>query len=882
MFSSKLYKAAYVLSALIFYCSFSSAQRTVTNINKGWQFTKSQYQPGTDTSLIKWEHINLPHTWNKDDVMDDVPGYYRGACWYRYTLKPNRNYQNKQVFLYFNGANQQTWVYVNGQLAGAHTGGYTHFCVPISAYLKTNVANEIAVKVDNSFNEDIAPLTADFTFYGGIYRDVNLIVTSKTHFDLANAANGVFISTPAVSAKNASIKISGQIINSSGGSVQIVTSVLDRTGKQVAVAKNNITGSAFTQNIPHVVKPHLWSVNDPYLYKVITRIIDTKTGTVLDQIINPLGFRWFRFDAEKGFFINDKAVKLIGTSRHQDFEGLGNALPDSYHVRDIELLKQMGGNFLRVAHYPQDPQILATCDRLGIVASVEIPIVNTITESEAFAQNCKNMQVEMIRQNFNHPSVIIWAYMNEVLLRPKYGEDKNRQHQYFANIKKLADELETLTRKEDPSRYTMMSCHGDYNKYTQTGLIQTAMIAGWNLYNGWYGGKISDFGSFLDKYHQQFPHQPVIITEFGADADPRIHASEPERFDKSIEYTIGFHQVYLKAIQQRPFIAGGAIWNLADFNSESRDETMPHINNKGLLSWNRKPKDVYRFYQANLLKSPYLQISDWVNLASIADSLNDNISTQPLTIFSNAQKINLKINGTDLGTKPVTDGMATWQVPLKNGTNQVEASSHLNGKALRVVKIINQHIVPRHLQLAKAISINAILGTRRFYTDSMGRTWIPAPQYRKGSFGYVGGNVYSVKNGRQSYGTDRNILKSNDDPVFQTQQENIQAFCFDVPAGKYQLILYFAELTPDKTKEALAYNLDNGANAQQATEERVFDVIVNGKKMLSNFNPAKKYGVLTAGSESLPVNVTGNAGIVIEFKPIDGKPVLNAIALKNE
>jgi beta-galactosidase len=477
---------------------------TQINLDKGWKFSKD--------STLQAQTINLPHTSNKDDVMDDTPGYYRGGGWYRKALTLNDSYKGKKLFLYFNGANQETEVYINGHKAGTHKGGYTRFCVEVDQYLKigAKATNQIAIKVDNSFNENIPPLTADFTFYGGIYRDVYLITTNKSHFALNHAANGVFITTPSVSATSALVKITGQIEGSTT-KLAVVTTVLDGT-KTIAKVKSNLISADFIQNIPAIARPHLWSPEDPHLYQVRTQLVDAKTGAVLDEVINPLGFRWFKFDGEKGFFLNGKPLKLVGTSRHQDFEGLGNAIPANYNVHDIELLKQMGGNFLRVSHYPQDPKILETCDKLGILASVEIPVVNTITESEAFTETCKNMQVEMIRQNFNHPSVIIWAYMNEVLLRPKFGDDKARQQVYFGNIKKLAQTLDSLTRKEDPSRYTMIACHGDYNRYRTVGLVQIPQIIGWNLYSGWYGGQTSDFAKFLDDFHKDFPSLPVIIS----------------------------------------------------------------------------------------------------------------------------------------------------------------------------------------------------------------------------------------------------------------------------------------------------------------------------------------------------------------------------------
>lgn len=892
---ANLYKLCCFFILFITAASTAFSQgRTTVGLNGYWQFSKGSYAPGSvDTASAKWQTVSLPHSWNKDDVDDDTPGYYRGLCWYKKAITVNSDWQNKKVFIFFEGANQQTAVYVNGHKAGEHIGGYTRFCIEIGQFLdfKPGAKNEIAVSVDNSFNENIPPLTADFTFFGGIYRDVNLVITNKTHFDLSHASTGVYITTPGVSAKSAWVKINAQIATELGikQKFQFITTIIDRSSKIVTEKKTVAVGNSradsfnFNEDLPVISNPHLWSPDDPYLYTVITKIVDAKSGNVIDEVANPLGLRWFKFDAEKGFFLNGKPLKLMGASRHQDFKGMANALPDSYHIHDMELLKAMGANFLRVSHYPQDPTILEMCDKLGILASVEIPVVNAITESAAFTENCKNMQVEMIRQNYNHPSVVIWAYMNEVLLRPKFNNDKVRQQVYFANIAKLAKELDSLTRKEDPNRYTMIANHGDFNRYKQVGLIQIPMLVGWNLYQGWYGGQIAGFAGFLDMHHKEFPDKPLLVTEFGADADPRIRSLQPERFDKSLEYAVAFHQVYLNAIKERPFVVAAAVWNLADFNSETREETMPHINNKGLLTQDRKPKDVYSLYQAYLLNKPFIKISNWNIRAGIADSLNSSVSTQPLSVFTNAHAVQLTVNGTRLPDQQVKDGEAIWQVPFVKGLNRVEALITIDGKAYADIQDVNFNLLPRDLKNDQdpLLNVNVLLGAKRFYVDeAQHQVWMPDQPYHAGSFGYVGGHPFSMPgNGQQSYGTNKNILNIDNDPIYQTQQVGIQQYRFDVPDGEYELVLHFAELTTNKTKEALAYNLTNNVQKEKA-EERVFNVTVNDQIILKNFSPANTYGTLTAGQEKVKVIVTGGKGITIAFEPLKGEAILNAIQLR--
>jgi beta-galactosidase len=666
----------YILTAIVSNCFAQNARKTV-ELNQNWSFQKGNHNIPVNFNAAKT--VSLPHTWNAVDVMDDVPGYYRGIGWYQKKLPLKTEWKNKTLYLYFEGANQETTVYLNGKKLAHHIGGYTAFSVPLTN-LRFNGTDEIAVKVDNSFNENIAPLTADFTFFGGLYRSVSLLVMSSTHFvDDKYASSGVFVHASNVTENGADVIVNGNLINKSATStgLKVVSTLIDGNGKKIGEAKMNVSAGkdrtvSFRLPLIKVDRPMLWSPEKPYLYQTTTQLIEIKGGKVIDEMITNIGLRYFSFDPEKGFFLNGKAYKLIGTSRHQDYGGMGNAVSKVLQVKDVELLKDMGGNFLRVAHYPQDQAVLDACDRLGILASVEIPIVNEITETDTFYTNSENMQLEMIKQNYNHPSIIIWAYMNEVLLRMKFNNDPARKQQYLANIERLAQRLENLTRATDPTRYTMMSNHGDVNGYIKAGLVKIPMLVGWNLYQGWYGGKSEDFGPGLDKIHQLMPDKPILVTEFGADADPRIHSFTPVRFDKSLEYAMLYHQIYIKEILKRQFVAGAAVWNLADFNSETRDETMPHVNNKGLLTLDRKPKNTYYLYKANFLQKPFLKIGDgnWDLRGGIASSA-ENYLTQNLQVLSNTDSVELFLNGKSLGKQLVIERITNWNVPFTNGVNDL-------------------------------------------------------------------------------------------------------------------------------------------------------------------------------------------------------------------
>lgn len=881
----------------LFLISFSTLaqERISTTINSNWQFFKGDTTKKSPEN--KWTSVSIPHTWNAQDVTDEVPGYYRGVGWYKKTIYVPATWKEKDIYVYFEGVGQVAEVYLNGKRVGNHIGSYNAFNFQINKYInytsEENSANELLVKVDNSYNDNIPPLTADFTFYGGIYRDVYLKAINKIHFDADNYASpGIFISTPVVTENHATVNIKGAFVNESNTQKNIVVSqkIYDAAGKLLGEQKNQFSVNAgqkseFVQDFKNIKGQHLWSIEDPYLYRVVSTITDAATNQLLDETSNPLGFRWFSFDADKGFFLNGKHVKLIGASRHQDYKGLGNALPDAMHVQDIELLKQMGGNFLRIAHYPQDPTILETCDRLGILTSVETPIVNRITETEEFSNNAKHMHLEMIRQNYNHPSLIMWTFMNEVLLMPRYARGSEQQETYFKAVAKLAQELEDLTEKEDTIRYTMIPNHGAWELYNKVGLTKIPKLVGWNLYLGWYSGALEDFGKFLDNHHKELPTKPLLVTEYGSDADIRLHSFHPERFDKTIEYTTQLHQSYLKDIMSRPFVSAAIIWNLAEFNSEQRAETTPHINAKGLMTWDRKPKDGYRFYQANLLHKPYIQIGskEWNSRTGFANSETQLFCTQPVTIFSNQKKISLQLNGKKIGTSETVEGIASFEVPFVNGLNDITVSANINGTEITDqadirFTLLSQNLRSPYLPFSE---MNISLGDKRFFFDEKtGQTWIPEQPYKAGSWGYTGGQVFTMRGStRTGYGTTKDILETDLDPIYQTQRTGIEQFKFDVPNGKYEISFLFAELLSPARGNNLAYNL-GGAAPPEEFKERSFNVLLNGQTLLTHLSNQEYLEPLHAVSTKHTVILNNNEGITVDFSAVKGEAILNGIQLR--
>lgn len=876
-------------------CAFNlNAQqvRSLKTINAGWKFQKStQVDVAFTNQENGWQSVNVPHCFNSEDAEDDVYGIYKGIGWYKKDLTLDSSYQNKQIFLYFEGANLVTELFVNGVSAGVHLGGYASFSFDITKLVNLNAKNIIAVRVDNSDREDVHPYSADFTFLGGIYRDVFLVATNKVHFDMTDkGSSGVFISTPSVSESKAVCDIRATLLNESvtKQALTLRSVIKDADGKTVVVKDSKYSlaaGQKLTveqKNIT-VKNPNLWSPDSPYLYAVFTQVCDAK-GNVIDEVKNNMGFRWFSFDADKGFTLNGKSLKLIGVNRHQSYTKQGNALSDEQHVNDVKLIKEMGGNCLRIAHYQQDPAILEACDRLGLITEVEIPIVNYINEdNEQHNKNCVNMAREMVRRDFNHPSVMIWAYMNEVLLHLKYDTDaeKDKRMVYYSKLCKLATEIENTIRKEDPYRYTMIPHAMMYSDYKESGLLNIAMINGWNLYQGWYGSKISDFGLFLDQFHKEYPKSPFLITEYGAGSDFRIRSFNPVAFDFSMEYQNMYHEGYIKAMQERPFCSGGMVWNFIDFLSENRKDITPHINNKGLVTQTREKKDAYYLYQAALLKTPVVAIPSktWRFREASPAKANENFCTQKVEVFSNQSEVELFQNGKSLGKKKIEEWKASWEVPFTAGENILEAVANDNGKLTKDFAKIEFTFLDFPLNKNKAYfpSIHVNAGASYFYNDERNHcNWLPDQPYIQGSWGYID----SVKNpklgGRPS--TFFDILLSKDEPLLQSQRSKMEAYRFDVPDGTYDIELTFAELMSEKQMKKSLYNIMDDATTN-INIKREFDVNINGTNVLKNFNIKETFGELTAAPIKFQIEVRDGKGISIDFKAIAGVAVVNAISV---
>lgn len=886
-------KKLFYIFILLFIVGWAQAQqRVVYTINDGWKFTKgSPFEAqltGCDDS--SWETVNIPHTWNDKDADDETPGFYRGPVWYRKQLFIDKSQEGRRAVIYFEGANQEVRFYLNGQFVGEHKGGYTRFCFDITPHLCYGQENLFAIYVNNVYNPNIPPLSADFTFFGGIYRDVYLQFMNPVHIATNDyASSGVYIRTPEVNNSAASVEITTLLTNDmpQATEIRVENIICDADGKEVkkTQAEVKLAAGETKTDISKKIKidsPRLWDIDDPYRYMVYTRILDKRKGTLLDEVVNPLGLRWFKFDSEKGFFLNGKGRKLIGTARHQDYFQKGNALRDELHVQDVLLLKEMGGNYLRVSHYPQDPVIMEMCDKLGIVTSVEIPVVNAVTETEEFLHNSVEMAKEMVRQDFNRPSVMIWGYMNEIFLRRPYTESKQLED-YYRFTEKVARALEATIREEDPSRYTMMAYHNMPQYYEDAHLTEIPMIQGWNLYQGWYEPDINEFQRLLDRAHKVYKGKVLMVTEYGPGVDPRVHSYQPERFDFSQEYGLVYHKHYLNEMMKRPFIAGSSLWNLNDFYSESRVDAVPHVNNKGVVGLNREKKDVYWFYKTALSRRPILVIGnrEWKSRGGVVNTAQKEC-IQSVPVFSNAEEVELFVNNKSLGKKKIEDNYALFDVPFVGGENLLEAVAVTGDNKLRDMLRIQFQLVGSQLkdEAVPFTEINVMLGSPRYFEDRAANVaWIPEQEYKPGSWGFIGGTSYRRKTGFGTMlGSDIDIHGTDMNPIFQTQRVGIKSFKADVPNGEYSVYLHWAELESDKEREALVYNL--GADSEQTfAGNRSFGISMNGTTVLDDFNIARDYGYARAVIKKFVVTVKDGKGLSVDFHKKEGEPILNAIRI---
>ena len=858
------------------------AQRESKTINDSWKFLQGECTTAIDSAFndANWTSVHLPHTWNTDAYTEK--DYYRGTGWYRRQISIPQSWKEKQIFLKLDAASKAATIYINGKKVGEHTGGYTACTFDITPFCSLNTPNSLAICVDNA-RQDIPPISGDFTFFGGIYRDVWLTAVPKQHFHLTNyGSEGIFISTPQVSEEKGTILIRGDIKNDATqkASLELEHIIYHPDGSIAQSLKQSIQIKAgeqysFRAETSPILSPQLWTPETPHLYRVESILRDKKTKTVLDQSNHYTGFRWFSFDGERGFSLNGKPYKLRGICRHQDQKPIGVALTDEMHRRDIKLMKEMGTNFIRISHYPQDDALLEMCDKLGMLAWEEIPIIDIVPDTPGYTENCERNLREMIRQHHNHPSIISWGYMNEILLvtQRRYKKEEELKP-ILERTLALANRLEVVLKEEDTTRVSTMAFHGS-NSYNKVGLGSITDIVGWNLYQGWYGGNLTGFEQYLEEQHKKYPSHPMIVSEYGAGSDKRLHSLQPHAFDFSIEYQQKYLEHYLPVLEETSYICGGTHWNFIDFSSALRDESMPRINNKGLVYSDRTPKDVYYYYKAAWRQDiPVLHIAsrDWTHRSGVQHGKEAVIL--PVKVYTNLPEVELFIDGKSLGKQKTKNFAVTFEVPFCQKEHFIAAKAE-NRKAAQDISFVEDGIrlnfipIPANLNETnlRDLELAINVGSNCFYTsDESNLTWLPDQPYTENGWGYIGG---------ESKSSQIQIKNTNDGPLFQTLRNGIEGYRFDVPNGVYEIEFLFTDIFRENA--TTVYQL--GRNSDVENRENRFDIIINDQTIEESFSPCRESDYFHALRKRYNITNFRNK-IEIRFPVRNGKSFLNGIKLR--
>lgn len=642
------------------------AQRQDILLNNDWNFRFShQVQKGTEV------RVDLPHTWNAQDALSGKIDYKRGIGNYEKNLFIRPEWKGKRLFIRFEGVNNIADVFINRRHIGEHRGGYGAFIFEITGKVEYGKENSILVRVNNGEQLDIMPLVGDFNFYGGIYRDVHLLITDETCISpLDYASPGVRLIQDSVSHRYAKVRAIVDLSNGSSGNQEVELNVRLLDGQRVVKegTKNvNLSGNEVMQQelTFEIDQPHLWNGRqDPFLYQAEVTLF--RNGQMVDRVTQPLGLRFYWIDPDKGFFLNGKHLPLQGVCRHQDRSEVGNALRPQHHEEDVALMLEMGVNAVRLAHYPQATYFYDLMDKNGIIVWAEIPFVGPggyndkgFVDLPAFRANGKEQLKELIRQHYNHPSICVWGLFNELT---ELGD----------NPVEYIKELNVLAHQEDTTRPTTSASNqmGDLNFITDA-------IA-WNRYDGWYGGTPADLGKWLDRMHKDHPEICIAISEYGAGASiyhqqDSLVKTVPTSWWHPENWQTYYHIENWKTISSRPYVWGSFVWNMFDFGAAHRTEgDRPGINDKGLVTFDRKVrKDAFYFYKANWNREePMLYLTGKRNTVRTQ-------RLQTIIAFTNQAGAELFVNGKSYG-KAIPDSYAIleWKnVELEPGENEIKVVS---------------------------------------------------------------------------------------------------------------------------------------------------------------------------------------------------------------
>jgi beta-galactosidase len=642
-------------------------------VTDGWKFIRADVNNAETVAFddSQWSKITLPHTWNDKDTLTGSKNYYRGPGWYRIKLAIPETAKDKRVFIQFEAASLVADVYFNGVRLGQHRGGFTAFCYELTPYVKKDGPNILAARVDNSSFEDVPPLSGDFNICGGIYRYVWLIIKNQVCITpLDYASDGVYLKQTSVTKEEAIIDVTAKVSNGSDKTVSAILlaglgGIDKKHGKGIEIK----AGETVTlKDLIDTKNPHLWNGRkDPYMYQVVVDLIcDNNTSELL---LIPMGLRYFSVDPNKGFFLNGESYPLHGVGRDLDRLGKGWAISYADMDEDANLIVEVGANCVRLVEYPHADYFYSLCDKAGIVVWTEMPLVNQMYDTPAFTENAKQQLKELIRQRYNHPSIIFWSLYNE-----------------FGNEGKCDDprpfltELQSLAKQEDPTRLTTAASNEPSSRWP--GMRAIPDLVTWNFYPGWYTPP--GMNLLIDKHRHDAndKDKPIGLSEYGAGANTKQHEQNMKKKPSPgghwhpEEWQAIAHEENYAVIEARPYLWASFVWGMFDFAAASRNEGETHgINDKGLVTGDRKiRKDAFYFYKAKWTTEPFVYIT------SRRHTERTDPNT-PVKIYSNCDSVELKVNGQSLGSKTETSRVFKWVgIQLKPGLNTIEATATRDGK----------------------------------------------------------------------------------------------------------------------------------------------------------------------------------------------------------
>ena len=590
--------------------------RKTTILRDGWKFLKADIPHEQAMAYAEQgEQVSLPHTWNAVDGQDGGNDYHRGLCWYVRELTQDE-LQGAHVFLEVNGAAHTAEVWFNGRLLTRHEGGYSTFRTELTGAVQDR--NILAISVTNADSDHVYPQKADFTFYGGLYREVRLICVPDEHFELLRDGTPGIKVTPVVDLEAHSARVSVETWQNAAE----VTVVVDGQTQTVPSVDGHARAEFVLENV------HLWDgLDDPYLYTAVARL---ESG---DEVSTRFGCRTYRMDPDQGFFLNGRSYPLRGVSRHQDLKGKGNALSREDHAADMEIIREIGANTLRLAHYQHAQEFYDLCDENGLIVWAEIPYITL--HMPGGRENTLSQMRELICQCYNHPSIVVWGLSNEITAASPVNEELLENHR----------QLQALCHRMDATRPTTMA--NVFMLETDSPILTIPDINSYNLYFGWYLGELEQTDEFFDEYHAKYPDRVIGYSEYGADANPAFHSAHPEKGDYTEEYQALYHEHMLRMIEARPYLWATHVWNLFDFAADGRDEGGKHgENQKGLVTFDRTlRKDAFYLY-----KAAWNHKDAFVHLCGKRYQNRCGEETE-IRVYSNQPEVTLYVDGTRVGTQ---------------------------------------------------------------------------------------------------------------------------------------------------------------------------------------------------------------------------------------